>query len=148
MSDIAFPSPALSEAIARQSLALEEGRIVLGPLARTDGVLDQVREERSRQVARYGDNADLEGGTGSHAHWLSPFTRMGARYVERVFRGDYEKYEALAGKPTWMHLIREEVAEAFLEEFGSDRQREELIQVAALCVSMVEKIDAKKEAAL
>ena len=41
-----------------------------------------------------------------------------------------------------MHLVREEVAEAFAESDPA-RLREELIQVAALAVSWVEKIDAR-----
>ena len=41
-----------------------------------------------------------------------------------------------------MHLLREEIAEVFVES-DADRLREELIQVAALAVSWVEKIDAR-----
>lgn len=105
-------------------------------------VLEDVAAERQRQVARYGHNTALHDGTGPEVAWLSPLSWVSAAGVEREFRGDYERHEALAGDPTWMHLIREEVSEAF-QETDPSRLRAELVQVAALCVSWVEKIDKR-----
>lgn len=108
-------------------------------------VLDDVRAERRRQYAAYGTNEALEDGTGPDVMWLLPLSIEGATHVEDSLRVDYEAYKAVnpSGLPTWMHLVREEMAEAF-KEVDQDRLREELIQAAALCVSWVEKIDARR----
>lgn len=111
----------------------------------TTEVLLQVREERARQFAQYGDNSDLEDGTGPLKPWLSPLRQSAAYEIERELRKEYLNHEAAHGKPTWMHLIREEVAEAFMEDDPA-RLRAELLQVAALAVSWIEKLDARAEA--
>ena len=118
------------------------GRMTSSTRCQTLGVLGEVGAERSAQFARYGTNEALEDGTGKSSRWLAPASDKPAVSVERLFREDYETYERSAGAPTWMHLIREEVAEVFMES-DTDRLREELIQVAALAVSWVEKIDAR-----
>lgn len=110
----------------------------------TMAVLQEVIRERVRQTEKYGDNADLEDGTGPETRWLLPFTTASASEIEGELRADYVDFEGDAGKPTWVHLIREEVAESF-QERDPKRLAEELIQVAALCVSWVEKIDARGE---
>ena len=111
---------------------------------RTMAVLQEVIRERQRQTMKYGDNSDLEDGSGPGTCWLLPFTNACASTIEDKLRADYIDYEEDAGKPTWVHLIREEVAEAF-QERDPKRLAAELIQVAALCVSWVEKIDARGE---
>jgi hypothetical protein len=111
-------------------------------MAATAEVLQLVRLERQRQFARYGSNEDLEDGTGPDVRWLGPFTGAPAVVIEAELRRDYEDYQEETGNPTWVHLIREEVAEAFTET-DPDLLVEELIQVAALCVSWVEKIQAR-----
>lgn len=116
------------------------------PLAWTSGcrrVLGEVFEERVLQEKRYGDVNDmLEDGTGEWVEWLKPYSHNHAQEIEGFFRDDYEAYQMQHGKPTWMHLVREEVAEAF-QESDPERLAEELIQVAALCVSWVERIRAR-----
>ncbi len=107
---------------------------------RTAQVLADVAEERCRQVDRYGTNDDLESGTGPDTRWLLPFTAASATAVESELRNEYLEYEEDAGKPTWVHLVREEVAEAFAES-DPVRLRAELVQVAALAVSWVERLD-------
>ena len=105
-------------------------------------VLDMVRAERVRQRVKNGTNADLEPGFGGNVSgypWLSPYTYDDAIEVEAAFREDYEYHETYYGKPTWMHLIREEVAELFAAHDHEDLVAE-AIQVAALCVSFVEYI--------
>ena len=108
----------------------------------TIAVLDEVFDERVRQVARYGQNDDLDNGTGPDAEWLTPFTTDTATDIEENLRAEYEASEKKTGKPTWMHLIREEIAEAFQED-DPERLAEELTQVAALCVSWVETLRKK-----
>src|SRR5690606_9023684 len=93
-----------------------------------------------RQHARYGEvNAETELGFGPGVRWLLPYTTDSAEQIESKLREDYLDFEDET-PVTWAHLIREEVAEAFAEA-DLDRARAELIQVAALAVAAVEKID-------
>jgi hypothetical protein len=108
--------------------------------AKTISVLERVFEERCRQVARYGHNEDLEDGFGPEMPWLRPAnSTMSARRVQEAFREDYERHESETGRPTWMHLIREELAEMFESDPDDPATVEEALQVAALLVSWAEK---------
>jgi hypothetical protein len=106
---------------------------------KTIDVLERVFEERKRQMAMYGTNEDLEDGTGPSRAWLLPFTDAPADEVEKGFRRNYEAHEEITGKPTWMHLVREELAEAFEMDGDDPEFVTEILQVAALCVSWAEK---------
>lgn len=103
-------------------------------------VLGLVNQERDRQVARYGRNDTLAYGFGSTVsayHWLKPYSDEEPEQICEAFRQDYEKHVQSHGAPSWMHLIREEVAELF-ETQDTKSAIEEAVQVAALCVSLVE----------
>lgn len=109
---------------------------------RRERVLHLIREERTRQISMYGSNRDLAigfGGSVTAYPWLEPFSNFDAVEVESGFREDYEIYKSTHGKPTWMHLIREEVAELFKAQ-DRDNAIEEAVQVAALAVSLVEHL--------
>lgn len=107
---------------------------------RTRAVLDLVLAERRAQEARYGEaNEKVVDGTGPETRWLWPYTIHTATEIQEELRSDYEDFEGENGLPTWVHLVREEIAEAFLED-DPDRLAEELVQVAALCVSWVERL--------
>lgn len=107
---------------------------------RTKAVLNLVLEERRAQEARYGVvNETIENGTGPEFQWLLPYTSNPATTIQEKLRLDYEIYEEKAGAPTWAHLVREELAEAF-QEADRGRLAEELVQVAALCVSWLERL--------
>lgn len=93
--------------------------------------------ERQRQIKQYGLNEDLKLGFGPG--WLWPFSGHDATTIERRFRGDYESYESQTGEPTWMHLIREEIAELFAST-STGEAITEASQVAALCVSLIEHL--------
>lgn len=108
----------------------------------TTTVLNDVRNERREQYRRYGTNDNLQDGTGPNTRWLGPYTGAPANLIEADLRADYEDYEEETGNPTWVHLVREEMAEAFCEDDPA-RLRDELIQIAALCVAWVEKLDAR-----
>jgi len=109
--------------------------------ARTRAVLSLVLGERREQEARYGQaNEVILDGTGPETRWLLPFTYHSAAQIQEDLRRDYEEYEEENWAPTWVHLVREEVAEAFQED-NHQRLAEELVQVAALCVSWVERLD-------
>jgi hypothetical protein len=106
----------------------------------TLAVLEDVFAERCEQERRYGHVNDLLlDGTGPEATWLPEVVSETAGAIQLDLRTDYEKFEAEHGLPTWMHLVREEVAEAFQEDDPA-RLEEELIQVAALCCSWVERL--------
>jgi hypothetical protein len=107
---------------------------------RREEALHLIREERTRQIAHYGTNHDFALGFGSSVSaypWLLPYSDVDNGSIEAAFRADYERYENSHGKPTWMHLIREEVAELFDAQHHQD-VIVEAVQVAALCVSLVE----------
>lgn len=114
---------------------------------RTQSVLDLVSEERKRQEAMYPENDSLLDGTGPNVRWLEVddpgiYTK-GAEEIELALRCGYERHEETS-RVTWMHLVREEVAEVFVEDDPS-RLKEELIQLAALAVSWVERLNAREE---
>jgi hypothetical protein len=113
----------------------------------TQRVLSDVAEERHRQRQRYGLNRDLEDGTGPDVRWLAGAGReldlSTAAALEGSLRAVYEQHEQRHGRPTWRHLVLEEVAEAFAES-DPVRLRAELLQVAALAVSWVETLDARR----
>lgn len=108
-------------------------------------VLEEVFEERKRQVARYGHNDDKADGTGPDVQWASPliqeFMNGGfqgtAEEIEKAFRAEYERNGGDTGAD-WMRLVREELAEVFTSDPDSEEMDGELLQVAALCVSWVE----------
>lgn len=109
---------------------------------RREKVLHLIREERTRQIQQYGTNDDILLGFGSSVSaypWLLPYSDAESGRIEAAFRADYEQYENSHGKPTWMHLIREEVAELF-DAKNSHHAVAEAVQVAALCVSLVEHL--------
>ena len=113
--------------------------------ARTRAVLDLVLKERRVQEARYGDVSEkFSDGSGPSTRWLLPYTSQPASAIEKSLRLDYEDFEEEAGLVTWVHLVREEVAEAF-QESDPERLAAELIQVAALCVSWVERLPVHEE---
>lgn len=106
---------------------------------KTFRVLELVALERIDQEERYGErNVTAEDGTGPDTCWLLPYTGAAASVIQSDLREDYEDYEEEA-QVTWLHLVREEVAEAFQEQ-DPERLLEELVQVAALCVSWAERL--------
>lgn len=114
---------------------------------RRERLLQMIREERVRQIEQHGPNDDLMLGFGSSVSaypWLLPYSDVDGGKIEAAFRADYETYESLHGKPTWMHLIREEVAELFAARLAPDAIAE-AVQVAALCVSLCEELLATYE---
>lgn len=103
--------------------------------------LEEVHAECVQQEARYGaDNATALDGTGPDVCWLQPVSYVPADAIESDFRRDYE---SRTGSITWMHLVREEIAESF-KESAPDRLSAELIQVAALCTNWVAHIKARQ----
>lgn len=137
--------PLWSKRGTESTCSVHGGRFYFLPYTcQTVRVLKDVRAERARQFARYGTNEDLDFGTGPETRWLQPISYRSASLIAEQLRGAYEEYEEETGKPTWVHLVLEEMAETFMEA-DPEKLRAELIQVAALAVSWVEKIDAGRE---
>lgn len=107
--------------------------------------MNLVDTERDSQDLGFPNNRLLTVGFGSKVRatpWLSPYTDADSGNIEAALRADYEKYRSQHGEPTWMHLIREEVAELFDTDTPS-RAIEEATQVAALCVNLIEDLLAE-----
>jgi hypothetical protein len=96
-------------------------------------IMAEIAAERDRQIAKWGDKMP-RGGFG----WTSSADQ--SRMLEAKRTHD-EK--AARGCCTLRDVLEEEVAEVFAEQPGSQLQRAELLQVAAVCVKWVEAIDAR-----
>lgn len=113
------------------------------PSPQTADVFTDIVLERHRQIHLHGHNEDTPDGTGPDVCWLDtpdPYLgHRGAADIEKDLRLAYETH-ARSGQPiTWMHLLREEFAEAMLED-DPTKLYTELVQVAAVAVSWAEKI--------
>lgn len=112
-------------------------------LETTQDVLLMVLKERRAQERRYGDvNKTTKAGTGPDTRWLMPYTADSAVTIQRKLREDYELFEEETKSVTWVHLIREELAEAFELDPSEPELITELVQVAALCVSFIEHLQS------
>lgn len=113
-------------------------REIVEDAIRRHEVLEDVLEERRRQDERY-DNTKVPFGIGPETCWLLPYVTFNAVEIEKDLRRDYDNFESGTGHVTFVHLLREELAELFTE---NDIQRAyvEAIQVAALAVSFCEEI--------
>lgn len=91
-------------------------------------VLEEVSHERARQDAMWGEQ-NHPNGTGR------PGDKAEADFARAACEGAFE-----SGRGTYRDILLEEVAEAFAES-SPHALREELVQVAAVAVAWVEKID-------
>lgn len=94
--------------------------------------------ERARQDAKHGPGLP-SGGMGP----MPGLSELAA--VQRTQKRCDDA--ARAGQCTMRLVLEEEIAEVFAERPGSARQREELVQVAAVAVKWIEAIDAAAGAA-
>ena len=93
----------------------------------TDDVLTEIRAERARQDAKWGEQNHPDGTGEQHDE------------VEAARAKAACEYAAATGCLTYRHILHEEVAEAFAES-DSDRLEAELVQVAAVTVAWIEKL--------
>lgn len=124
-------------------------------------VLEMVFEERCRQIEKHGEAMRaLPDGTGPDVTWI-PALRPGlqpgpgqptplatAKEIQVLFREEYDRLRGDAEEPskrlTRMHLVREELAEAFELDGDDPEFVGEILQVAALCVQWAEyKLEAQ-----
>lgn len=107
-------------------------------------VLLEVADERGRQDQKWGEQNHPNGtgpaklpmpyGSGS---WSASVAAQNLTLITRCM--------AQIGQCTWLHILREEVFEAFAEDDPA-KLRAELIQVAAVAVQWVEAIDRAEKA--
>lgn len=91
---------------------------------------EAVDAERQRQLVKFGDQHHPDG-TGQHPETIDA----------DVARMDCQD-AAEGGYLDWLHILREEVAEAFAETDPA-RLRAELLQVAAVCAAWINDIDSR-----
>lgn len=96
-------------------------------------ILMDIRAERDRQDQLWGANRSLPDSTGGAHHGAR------AHIAKSVCDASFE-----IGEGSWRVILDEEVAEA-LAESDIGRLREELIQVAAVCVAWVEDLDTRRK---
>ena len=103
----------------------------------TGQVLREVAHERDRQEAKWGQQNHPDG-TGPGRRWPALFSHtMSHSATIAKLQVDHE---ARSGTCTYGGILLEEVFEAMAEE-DQQRLRAELIQVAAVAVAWVEKVD-------
>lgn len=98
-------------------------------------ILEEIKAERVRQDAKWGEQ--------NH-----PITLLPAMYAESVANDLRQKCDEAfeCGEGSWEDILLEEVYEA-LEQAAKgniEKTREELIQVAAVVVAMIECVDRNK----
>lgn len=108
------------------------------PNVTTRPVLTEVATERHRQDAKWGVQ-DHPDGTGHGVRLLhTPSLPTWGTLVDRLRKCTEDRAEW--GIVSYADVLLEEVAEA-MDETAPDRLRAELVQVAAVAVAWIEKID-------
>ncbi len=115
----------------------------------TDTVLDEVRNERVRQVRKHGHQHHLPSGTGAAGELMRELLEAagndGVLDNERLAELAKARCKAASeneggdGSITFEHILTEEFFEALAED-DPGRLYEELIQVAAVAVQWLEKL--------
>lgn len=135
----------------REALALAELLVPnLAPGERFGQALSDVLNEVTRSIAKHGEQEHLPMGTGPDTMPLS--TGAGVPYVDEVWLADHiadefrtatkahSHNEGGDGTVTWWEILREEVFEAAATD-DTVALREELAQVAAVAIKMIDALD-------
>ena len=103
-----------------------------------DRIFEEIRAERQRQDEKFGEqNHPMLGKS---------------RYTDKVFPGlgdladtlvDY-RMRCNTNKYGWYDVLQEEICEAF-SEAEPEKQREEMVQVAAVAVAIIECLDRREK---
>lgn len=92
----------------------------------------EIAQERLRQHEKWGEQNHPDGfpgGWAGHADWARESCQLAAA----------------ENRVTWLHILREEVAEVFAAPDASEKRRE-LVQVAAVAAAWIEAIDRRSPA--
>lgn len=109
------------------------GFLTSGDFDTVDGVLGEIRAERARQHALWGEQNHPDGTGGPVMRSEADAMRARCQYL------------AVNGGPDWRAILLEEVYEALAEDEPA-KLRKELVQVAAVATAWVEAIDRRTEA--
>ncbi|MEW9874019.1 hypothetical protein [Arthrobacter sp. HS15c] len=109
----------------------------------TAQVIAEVAAERERQKIKWGEQ-EHPNGTGPHKLPMPYGSGSWSATVAAERLTLLTNCAAQIGQCTWLHILREEVFEAFAEE-DPVKLRAELIQVAAVATQWVEAIDRSSQ---
>ena len=122
----------IPDVITNEYLDQDESLTVAQRVMARLGVLPEIDEERKRQDTRWGEQ--------NHPDGTGPGYRIQA--IEAHRRCDRA---ARLGLVTYRDILEEEVYEAFAET-DAEELRAELVQVAAVAVAWIEKLDRERNA--
>jgi hypothetical protein len=108
----------------------------------TIDVLAEVRVERARQDAKWGEQNHPDG-TGDWDAYRGAWSEGTLKEIRQGKAREAKDYCDRAAKErrlTYRHILDEEVREAFAED-DKAKLRAELLQVAAVAVAWIEKLD-------
>lgn len=117
----------------------------VGGVERTYLVLDNIKAERNRQDAKWGDQSAIRDGTGPNTLPLAfSLPINGKNYASSLSLLATERtdIEARNGGATMASILLEEIFEA-LAESDAEKLRVELVQVAAVAVAWCEYLDKR-----
>ncbi|WP_097982895.1 hypothetical protein [Streptomyces sp. f150] len=93
---------------------------------------EAIDAERTRQLAKFGEQHHPDGTGDKHQRQLADLARIECQA------------QFAAGRGTWADVLFEEVREAIAES-DPTRLRTELVQVAAVCAAWVHDLDSRTE---
>lgn len=94
---------------------------------------EELDAERSRQLAKFGDQRHPDG-SGGPVH----------RYLANRYRETVDAWAASSSGPSWRDILLEEVHEALAEDDPA-KLRAELVQIAAVCAAWVSDLDRRPQ---
>ena len=115
-----------------------------GGVERTEQIIDRVRAEITRSIAKHGDQSHLPTGTGPTTTPLGLVAMVAtpASTLAMVAQGVTD-YRASKGLMTWWDILLEEVLEA-AEEDHPGVLASELVQVPAVAIKWAEALERKQ----
>ena len=118
----------------------------VGGVERTLVVFDDIKAERDRQDAKWGDQSDSRDGTGPGSLPLAGMrpveSYMGAATLAEKATAQTDRHAQLPGGATMADILLEEVFEA-LAESDPVKLRTELVQAGAVIVAWCEYLDRR-----
>jgi hypothetical protein len=98
-----------------------------------ENIFEEIKAERRRQDEKWGEQ--------NHPMLPELFSLDGCRRSMEVLKRENE-LASKRGKNCWYHILAEEALEVFAET-EPEKQRAEMIQVAAVAVAIIECLDRK-----
>jgi hypothetical protein len=105
--------------------------LLVSAIEERDGVIQDIIDERKRQDAKWGVQ--------NHPMISEDSSSDDYKELANIYKGICHE-KSKRQKATWDSILLEEVMEVFAED-TPERQRAELVQVAAVAVAMIQSID-------